>query len=89
MIYKRYKFNNKEQANIKITEQGEDTKASFIRLNKFVEQEGEYTDGEEEITPPTLSEGYAIDVLWWNLDESPQGWAEYEVEPITPKHKLL
>ena len=98
MIYLRYEFNDKEQADTKIdalyTTDAEgsevcSTDAAFIRLNKFVMTEGTYDSEGVEITAPILSEGYAVDVLWRDLDASPYGWKTYEVEPSNPKHKLL
>ena len=89
MIYLRYEFNDKAQAETKILAQGEDVNAAFIRLGKFILTEGTYDDEGEEITAPILSEGYALDVLWRDLDASPYGWKSYEVEPSNPKHKLL
>ena len=89
MIYLRYEFNDKEQADTKIEALGEDVKAAFIRLNNFVMTEGTYDSEGVEITAPVLSEGYALDVLWRNLDASPYGWKTYEVEPINPKHILF
>ena len=88
MIYLRYEFNDKEQAESKIASQG-DVNAAFIKLNKFILTEGVYDDEGVEITAPVLSEGYALDVLWGDLDASPYGWKSYEVEPSNPKHKLL
>ena len=88
MIYLRYEFNDKAQAEAKILSQ-EDVNAAFIKLNKFVMTEGTYDDEGEEITAPILSEGYALDVFWRDLDASPYGWKSYEVEPANPKHKLL
>ena len=98
MIYKRYEFNDQEQAEEKIDaffdidEDGnkvQNVKAAFIKLNKFVLEQGEYDEQGEEITPPVLSEGYAVDVLWNEFDESPYGWKSYEVEPKNPKHKIF
>jgi len=98
MIYKRYEFNDQEQAEEKIDaffdldEEGnkvQNIKAAFIKLNKFVLEQGEYDEQGEEVTPPVLSEGYAVDVLWNDLDESPYGWKSYEVEPESPKHRLF
>ena len=98
MIYKRYEFNDQEQAEEKIDaffdldEEGnkvQNIKAAFIKLNKFVLEQGEYDEQGEEITPPVLSEGYAVDVLWNEFDESPYGWKSYEVEPKNPKHKIF
>jgi len=88
MIYLRYEFNDKEQAEDKIAKL-DDVNASFIKLNKFVLIEGVYDEEGEEITAPVLSEGYAVDVLWRDLDASPYGWKTYEVEPSNPKHKLF
>ena len=88
MTYIRYEFNDKEQAEAKILAQ-EDVNAAFIRLGKFTLTEGVYDIEGEEITPPIFSEGYALDVLWRDLDASPYGWKSYEVEPSNPKHKLL
>ena len=89
MIYIRYEFNDKAQADSKILAQGEDVDASFIRLDKFVMTEGVYDEDGVELTAPVLSEGYALDVLWRDLDKSPYGWKTYEVEPSEPKHKLF
>ena len=88
MIYLRYEFNDKEQAEDKIAKL-EDVNAAFIRLNKFVITEGTYDSEGVEITAPVLSTGYAVDVLWRDLDASPYGWKSYEVTPSNPKHKLL
>jgi len=88
MIYIRYQFNDKEQSESKIAAQ-EDVNASFIKLDKFVMTEGTYDSEGVEITAPVLSTGYAVDVLWRDLDASPYGWKSYEVEPSNPKHKLL
>ena len=88
MIYIRYEFNDKEQAESKIAAQ-EGVNASFIKLDKFVMTEGVYDSEGVEITAPIMSDGYALDVLWRDLDASPYGWKSYEVEPSNPKHKLF
>ena len=98
MIHKRYEFNDQAQAESKIDkffdidEEGNkvpNTKAAFIRLNKFVLEQGEYDEDGEEVVAPVLSEGYALDVIWKELDESPYGWKSYEVEPENPKHIIF
>ena len=98
MIYKRYEFNDQEQAEEKIDaffdidEEGnkvQNIKASFIKLNKFVLEQGEYDEEGNELVAPVLSSGYAVDVLWNEFDESPYGWKSYEVEPKNPKHKIF
>jgi len=88
MIYLRYEFNDKAQAESKMLSQ-EGVNAAFIKLNKFILTEGVYDNEGVELTAPILSEGYALDVLWRDLDASPYGWKSYEVEPSNPKHKLL
>ena len=93
MIYIRYEFNDKAQADSKIDafydEDGELTiDAAFIKLDKFVMTEGTYDEYGVEITAPVFSDGYALDVLWRDLDASPYGWKTYEVTPTEPKHKL-
>ena len=94
MIYIRYEFNDKAQADNKIeafyNEDGELTiDAAFIRLDKFVMTQGTYDSEGVELTAPVFSTGYAIDVLWRGLDASPYGWKSYEVTPTNPKHKLF
>lgn len=98
MIYIRYEFNDKEQADSKIDafhtadEDGNEVcnvNASFIKLDKFVMTEGVYDEDGVEITAPVMSDGYALDVLWRDLDASPYGWKTYEVTPTEPKHKLF
>ena len=88
MIYLRYEFNDKAQAESKIAAQ-EDVNACFIKLNKFVLTAGVYDSEGVEITAPILSEGYALDVLWREFEASPYGWAAYEVTPTEPKHKIF
>ena len=46
--------------------------------------EGTYDSEGVEITAPVLSTGYAVDVLWRDLDASPYGWKSYEVTPSNP-----
>ena len=98
MIYKRYEFNDQEQAEEKIDaffdldEDGnkvQNIKAAFIKLNKFVLEQGEYDEQGNELVAPVLSSGFAVDVLWKELDESPYGWKSYEVEPKNPKHRIF
>ena len=58
-------------------------------IGKFVVTQGEYDEEGVEIVAPTYTEGYALDVVWHNREESPYGWKSYEKEPQTPSHKLL
>tara|TARA_R100000951_G_C2617133_1_gene173171 strand:+ start:48 stop:344 length:297 start_codon:yes stop_codon:yes gene_type:complete len=97
MIHKRYTFTDKAQADSKIEkffdidEEGNkipNERAAFIYLDKFVLVQGEYDEDGVEIVAPTYTEGYALDVVWHNLEESPYGWKSYETEPDNPLHKL-
>ena len=97
MIHRRYTFTDKAQADSKISkffdidEEGNkipNERAAFIYLDKFMLVKGEYDEQGVEIVAPTYSEGYALDVVWHNLEESPYGWKTYETEPDNPLHKL-
>ena len=98
MVYKRYRFNDKAQAETKVdafmtvNEEGEkvqNVNASFIWLDKFVKVNGTYNEDGEEITAPIFTDPYSLDVVWNDLDESPYGWKSYEIEPLNPKHKIF
>ncbi len=98
MIHKRYTFTGKAQADSKIEkffdidEEGNkipNERAAFIYLDKFVVNQGEYDEEGVEIVAPTYTEGYSLDVVWYERTESPYGWEIYEVDPTTPYHKLL
>ena len=82
MIHKRYTFVDKAQADSKIEkffdidEEGNkipNERASFIYFpnGKFVLVQGEYNEEGVEIVAPTYTVGYALDVVWHNLEESP------------------
>jgi len=97
MIHKRYTFTDKAQVDSKISkffdidQEGNkipNERAAFIYLDKFVVTQGEYDEEGVEILAPTYSEGYALDVVWRDLEESPYGWKTYEVEPESPCHTL-
>tara|TARA_R110000772_G_scaffold188838_2_gene299924 strand:- start:1640 stop:1936 length:297 start_codon:yes stop_codon:yes gene_type:complete len=97
MIYKKYLFNSKEQAETKVdaftelNEEGEKVqtvKADFIWLDKFVLTEGEYDEEGVEIVAPTFTPPYSLDVVWHDLDESPSDWVSFEIEPLTPRHVI-
>ena len=97
MIHKRYTFTDKAQADSKISkffdidEEGNkipNERAAFIYLDKFVLVQGQYDEEGDEVVAPTYSEGYALDVVWHDLEESPYGWKSYETEPDNPLHKL-
>lgn len=96
----KYAFDNKDQADSKIEALGVETdengntypthKHSIVHLGNIVLEEGSYDEDGNEITPPSLSSKYHIDVLW-NLSDSfsesgdlvladhPYGWKSYAV----------
>ena len=98
MIHKRYTFTDKAQVDSKISkffdidQEGNkipNERAAFIYLDKFVLVQGQYDEEGDEVVAPTYSEGYALDVVWRDLEESPYGWKTYEVEPDKPLHKIF
>ena len=98
MIYKRYQFKDKQQAEqkvsafVKVNKEGEEIqiiKASFIWLDKFKKVKGEYNKYGEEVTAPIFTKSYSLDVVWNDLKESPYGWKSYEIKPENPKHTIL
>mgnify|MGYP003650471987 CR=1 FL=1 len=98
MIYKRYQFKTKKQAEkkvsafIKVNEDGDKVqtiKASFIWLDKFAKVNGTYSEDGKEITAPIFTAPYSLDVVWNDLYESPYGWKSFEIEPKNPKHTIL
>lgn len=93
-LFKKYEFDSQEQAESKIAalphitddETGKsylDGGHTIVKLGYIVTQEGVYEDTEDgdivEVTPPTYSDKYSVDVLWDGLDKSPYGWASYEI----------
>ena len=92
-MYKRYLFNSFEQTEIKVNsflEQG--GKADFVWLDRFIETNAEYENGDFEgvkIVEETYTESYSLDVFWHDLTESPYGWKTYEIEPNNPKHTIF
>tara|TARA_R100000541_G_scaffold8651_1_gene16202 strand:- start:2356 stop:2628 length:273 start_codon:yes stop_codon:yes gene_type:complete len=90
MVYIRYEFNTKGQLDAKVANAKEDEiKGDFIALPKFIETQGQYDDNGVEIVAPILSNKFAVDVRWYELDASPYGWKTYEVTPDNPRHSLL
>ena len=67
----------------------DEIKGDFIVLPKFIETQGQYDDNGVEIVAPILSNKFAVDVRWYELDASPYGWKTYEVTPDNPRHSLL
>lgn len=93
MIYKRYLFTSKEQAESKvnafIVDDIQTVKADFIWLDKFALTNGEYDEQGVEIVAPTYTPSYSLDVVWHDLYASPFGWKTYEIIPNNPKHVIF
>ena len=97
----KYEFDSQAQAESKIEALGVETdengntypthKHSIVKLGSIVLEQGTYDEEGNEITPPTLSDKYHVDVLW-DLSDSyddegnvvyadhPYGWKTYSVD---------
>ena len=97
----KYEFLDEAQAESKIEALGVETdengntypthKHSIVKLGSIVLEQGTYDEEGNEITPPTLSDKYHVDVLW-DLSDSyddegnvvyadhPYGWKTYSVD---------
>jgi len=89
----KYVFNDKEQADSKIAslydeEGNKSVNFTSISLGKFVLSKGEYDNECNVVKEPILSDGYAVDILWYDFEESPYGWKTYEVNPTVTKHTI-
>ena len=97
----KYEFDSQAQAESKIEALGVETdengntypthKHSIVKLGSIVLEQGTYDEEGNEITPPTLSDKYHVDVLWFlddNFDDEgnvvyadhPYGWKTYSVD---------
>lgn len=76
MIFRKYEFDTKAEAQIKIDALGEH-KHSIVHLGNITLQQGEYDVDGNEITAPVISDKYHIDVLW--SDTAPTDWQPFEV----------
>jgi len=94
----KYEFFNKEQAQEKIAKLGVATdedgneypthKHAVVLLGHLVLTDGTYNEDGEVITEPILSDKYAVDVLWNELDDHPYGWGKYSLNVANPKHSF-
>lgn len=101
MKVSKYEFDSQAQAESKIEALGVETdengntypthKHSIVKLGSIVLEQGTYDEEGNEITPPTLSDKYHVDVLWFlddNFDDEgnvvyadhPYGWKTYSVD---------
>ena len=76
MIFRKYEFNTKQEAQQMIDALGEH-KHSIVHLGNIVLEQGEYDADGNEITAPVISDKYHIDVLW--SDTEPADWQPYQV----------
>ena len=76
MIFRKYEFDTKEEAQQIIDALGEH-KHSIVHLGNITLQQGEYDVDGNEITAPVISDKYHIDVLW--NDTAPTDWQPFEV----------
>jgi len=92
----KYEFDSKEQAKSKINSLGTATDEdgntypthnhTIIELGNIIVTPGQYDEDGNEITAPTLSDKYHVDVLWKGLEadeegdyDHPYGWKSYAV----------
>ena len=101
MKVSKYEFDSQAQAESKIEALGVETdengntypthKHSIVKLGSIVLEQGTYDEEGNEITPPTLSDKYHVDVLWYLSDsyddegnvvyaDHPYGWKTYSVD---------
>lgn len=92
-IFKKYEFTDQEEAERFIDalpnetdEEGETYpthKHTIVKLGHVVVTPAEYEEGEdgelEETTAAVLADNYSVDVLWADLQEQPEDWADFEI----------
>ena len=58
-------------------------KHTIVKLGQIVVTPAEYEEGEdgelEETTAAVLADNYSVDVLWSDLEEQPEDWADFEI----------
>lgn len=78
-ILRKYSFANEAAANAAIVALGQDEEGNpthphaIMKIGHIVETEGTYDEEGNEVTPPVLSDTYAVDVIWQG--EPNEDWA--------------
>ena len=89
-IYKKYKFKNQKEAEEKIVSiKKNKVKSSIINIGEIIIENPLFDEKGKEIKKAIYDKGWAVDVYWYELDNSPYGWKSHEVDPKNPKHVLL
>lgn len=92
-LFKKYEFDSQEQAEEKIAafphetdEDGETYpthKHTIVKLGHVVVTPAEFEENEDgelvETTAVVLADNYSVDVLWADLEEQPEDWADFEI----------
>jgi len=92
-LFKKYEFTDQTEAESFIdglthetNEEGEtypNHKHTIVKLGQIVVTPAEYEEGEdgelEETTAAVLADNYSVDVLWSDLEEQPEDWADFEI----------
>ena len=92
-LFKKYEFTDQTEAESFIDglphetdEDGETYQAhkhTIVKLGYVVVTPAEYEEGEdgelEETTAAVLADNYSVDVLWSDLEEQPEDWADFEI----------
>lgn len=69
-ILRKYSFADEAAANAAIAALGQDEEGNpthshaIMKIGHIVETEGTYDEEGNEVTPPVLSDTYAVDVIW-------------------------
>jgi len=85
----KYEFISKEQFDTKLdalhTEDAEGNKIPNVKFDKaelghIVLASAVVDEDGEEVSPEVISEGWHVDVIWYNLEDHPYGWKSYNVD---------
>ena len=76
----KYEFSSKEQAEKKIDALGETHKHTIVKIGNIAKEQALLDDDGDVIKDAIVSDKYAVDVLWQELDKHPKGWKTYAVD---------
>ena len=76
MKFKKYEFTDEIEADLFIENLGEH-KNHIVKLGYLVVEQAEYNEG-DIITPPILTDGYCVDVIW--IDNKDKDWKDKRIK---------
>jgi len=74
----KYEFNSKEQFDTKF-EALSDVKFDKAELGHIVLASAVVDEDGEEVSPEVISEGWHVDIIWYDIENHPYGWKSYNV----------